>query len=867
MAAHESVQPPPGLDTQASPLMSVTLVSKLTEEIKSLGSIWDSEQVDRERASRRIQLTIAGVVRRLRLGGEVMTFGSFTNGFKTGASDIDVVLLSPLGQDSIVPSLGKFAKIVNKVGFENTTKIFQANVPLVKCTDTKSGMEVDFCVNNELGYWNSLLLQAYCKCDPRVAVLGRMVKEWGKTHELVGTADGCLNSYAYILLVLHYLQGLTPPVVPNLQKLCTAPRLVVDRKWGSEDQWDVRFLQDVSSLPPSENTLSLGELLIGFFNYYGYIFDWRHNAVCMRLNGSGEQINKFSLTVPASEEQWYVEDPFDLKHNLAGKCSRAGKTRIIEQMCETLKSLVAGHTWATVCPNTELTAFYLKCRVSLAVTPQALLEEFEEFGLAKLHFPKSDGTGRPGSAFLEFASVRARRKAHTKNECYVADCQLCLHYTSQLSLADCVQVLPYFTYEMASYKMQRRVVEARVRSFTLEEEHSREPPDISQVTAWTGEGEVGPQAKQIYSVAQLAQVQSMAAFAGAAGLQHGGFVEADAMAKASSGGFPRPGQHLRGIGSALRGPPQGPQKPGPPPPPPGPPPIGTPSLLDHYRQMPGNMHGASNSMDWMAPAPKRLPKAQLQPGPPSPKLVPGPFVGGAGLVQEPYKAGQVAEGYVGRTPPLMQKATGPKEMAAPKGKGLAPKASTSSPSDPSVPAPRFGVVSALTPIPPGALGAVIGGGPPGGRKQSKGTAEEGGVAASHKAAAGKAPSSKASANAKAFAKTRGPPISLREGSPPNGLWFSAKLHMPTAEEREGRVLDASSRALLERIRKTLQAFPVDFGTLTDRINLEVEFEKGEVRYIPGASPSADTRMRPEAVHKLMEVLRLDRARKQATTRL
>lgn len=38
------------------------------------------------------------------------------------------------------------------------------------------------------------------------------------------------------------------------------------------------------------------------------------------------------------EEQWYVEDPFDLKHNLAGKCTRAGKKRIMDEMKNALQT-------------------------------------------------------------------------------------------------------------------------------------------------------------------------------------------------------------------------------------------------------------------------------------------------------------------------------------------------------------------------------------------------------------------------------------------------------------------------------------------------------------------------------------------------
>ena len=122
-----------------------------------------------------------------------------------------------------------------KYNFTNITKIFQANVgvffghekrhdnfqysikltiikqilnqkspsqikkvPILKFTDAESDVEVDFGINNRLGVRNSLLLQQYCAIDERVQDIGRLVKAWAKKKDLVGTADGFLNSYAYM---------------------------------------------------------------------------------------------------------------------------------------------------------------------------------------------------------------------------------------------------------------------------------------------------------------------------------------------------------------------------------------------------------------------------------------------------------------------------------------------------------------------------------------------------------------------------------------------------------------------------------------------------------------------------------------------
>jgi len=94
----------------------------------------------------------------------------------------------------------------------------------------------------------------------------------------------------------------------------------------------------------------------------------------------------------------------------------------------------------------------------------------------KLHFPRPETSGRMGQAFLEFNSSADRRRAHTKNETYVADCQLQLHYSSQHSLQESVSSGQFSTYEMTSYQMQKRVISSRVHSLPMMMP-SRGPPD------------------------------------------------------------------------------------------------------------------------------------------------------------------------------------------------------------------------------------------------------------------------------------------------------------------------------------------------------------------------------------------------------
>jgi len=336
-----------------------------------------------------------------------------------------------------VTMLEYFANMLPDYGFTDIITVFQSWVPLVKCTDIHSGTEVDFCMGNALGLRNSQLLDTYCRYDKRAAQLGRLVKDWAKSHELVGSADGCLNSYAYILLVVHYLQSVQPPVLPNLQKLALGSFPVIDRKWGCSDCWETRFLDDISELAPSQNTESIVQLFVGFLSFFSQTFDWSNHAVCIRLNEPGGVIDKFSLSCPTSQEQWYLEDPFDLKHNLAGKCTHLGRERILDEMQQALGRLAEEQcSLERVCPSEKPERFFLKCRVAKAVTLSELVGVFDGFEIEAVHYPEQGGRGRPLPVFLEFASAAARRRAHTQNEAHAGGCQLQLLSSSKFALAE-----------------------------------------------------------------------------------------------------------------------------------------------------------------------------------------------------------------------------------------------------------------------------------------------------------------------------------------------------------------------------------------------------------------------------------------------
>ena len=71
------------------------------------------------------------------------------------------------------------------------------------------------------GVRNSALLEFYSRIDPRCRTLGYAMKHFAKLAGIADASKGSLNPYAYILMLIYYLQRTSPPVLPVLQEVGT----------------------------------------------------------------------------------------------------------------------------------------------------------------------------------------------------------------------------------------------------------------------------------------------------------------------------------------------------------------------------------------------------------------------------------------------------------------------------------------------------------------------------------------------------------------------------------------------------------------------------------------------------------------------
>ncbi|XP_078526720.1 terminal uridylyltransferase 4 isoform X2 [Lissotriton helveticus] len=250
-------------------------------------------------------------------------FGSSKNGFGFRDSDLDICMTleghenaEKLNCKEIIEGLAKVLK--KHPGLRNILPITTAKVPIVKFEHRESLLEGDISLYNTLAQHNTRMLALYAAIDPRVKYLGYTIKFFAKRCDVGDASRGSLSSYAYILMVLYFLQQREPPVIPVLQELydgSKVPQKVVDG-------WNAYFFENIDELKkrmPShgKNTETVGELWLGLLRFYTEEFDFKEYVISIR--------QKKLLTT--FEKQWTskciaIEDPFDLNHNLGAGVSR-----------------------------------------------------------------------------------------------------------------------------------------------------------------------------------------------------------------------------------------------------------------------------------------------------------------------------------------------------------------------------------------------------------------------------------------------------------------------------------------------------------------------------------------------------------------
>ncbi|GMR53379.1 hypothetical protein PMAYCL1PPCAC_23574, partial [Pristionchus mayeri] len=213
--------------------------------------------------------------------------GSSLNGFGNNSSDMDLCLMitnKDLDQktDAVVV-LNMIQNQLDNVEWVAHQHLILAKVPILRIQFTApfGDITVDLNANNSVAIKNTHLLCYYSTFDWRVRPLVTIVKEWAKKKGINDANRSSFTSYSLVLMVIHYLQcGVDQPVLPSLQSMFS-------RRFARSA--DVRSLNVSIPLgnPPDDWTFndssSLGELLIGFLEYFALKFDYNQYAISVRM--------------------------------------------------------------------------------------------------------------------------------------------------------------------------------------------------------------------------------------------------------------------------------------------------------------------------------------------------------------------------------------------------------------------------------------------------------------------------------------------------------------------------------------------------------------------------------------------------------
>ena len=203
--------------------------------------------------------------------------------------------------------------------FSSILALPKARVPIVKFSSLHHGYDCDVGVNNLLALENSLLIREYMQADVRARQLVYLVKHWARQRKINDPFRGTLSSYAYVLMVIHFLQQAVPPVLPNLQSYAAGAARPVRLVSG----YDCHFYPLASLAWSARNRMTLSQLLSGFFFYFANVFDYITDVISIRTGGVLSKAVKQREWAGSGKRDKHllsIEDPFEVSHDVGRVC-------------------------------------------------------------------------------------------------------------------------------------------------------------------------------------------------------------------------------------------------------------------------------------------------------------------------------------------------------------------------------------------------------------------------------------------------------------------------------------------------------------------------------------------------------------------
>mmetsp|Transcript_55882 Transcript_55882/g.122706 ORF Transcript_55882/g.122706 Transcript_55882/m.122706 type:complete len:569 (-) Transcript_55882:99-1805(-) len=227
-------------------------------------------------------------------------------------------------------------RLVSAGGFKFRRSAFRGQEPKVTLLAPASlgiydeAIPIDFSVNSTTPLYNAALLTECGQIEPRAKALILLVKRWAKDRGVCHAAKGHLSPYTWSLLTIYFLQVSDieeGPLLPPLEGFARSSGLAgkpgasaAAVQASSKTKWKSQAAEGV----PRK---TVADLFTEFVRFYKD-FDWRSEAVCVRLGKRGPPDLALPLHIVLHEDGKTtevgpsIEDPFEPKRNL-GECTTA----------------------------------------------------------------------------------------------------------------------------------------------------------------------------------------------------------------------------------------------------------------------------------------------------------------------------------------------------------------------------------------------------------------------------------------------------------------------------------------------------------------------------------------------------------------
>jgi len=240
---------------------------------------------------------------------------------------------------------GCIDRLVTVGGFKFRRSAFQGEEPKATLVVPVSlgfftdPIPVDFSVNTVTPFYTAALLTECSQIEPRAKALILLVKRWAKDRGICHGTKGHLSPYLWSLLAIYFMQvGVEGPgpLLPALHEFAMSSGLMPRPSSSKCDAPNQKPL--ANKLVEDAMKLSIGQLFCEFVNFYRQHFNWRDEAISVRLGRRAPPSISLPLHIVLSEDHGThdvglaIEDPFKAGNNLGACMNAMSLARLREEL-------------------------------------------------------------------------------------------------------------------------------------------------------------------------------------------------------------------------------------------------------------------------------------------------------------------------------------------------------------------------------------------------------------------------------------------------------------------------------------------------------------------------------------------------------